>query len=461
MTRVQIRIPLGLGQQIHDTVFAGGDHEYVAFCLVGHETKDDITVLFVRHVLALGDDDYLNDVAHGAAWRGTSMLPAIDAAMAENLGILLVHAHPFGQPPRLSTDDLRSAQRILPMLQRRVPLRPHGSIVLSSSSAGGIVALPGASATAAEVTIHWMGKSIVRWPVRERCSSIDDTTAFDRQGLVVGDQGELSQACVAVVGLCGGGSHVVQQLAHSGVGTIVGIDGDICAPTNLHRKVGMRRRDGLLGTKKIEIMDRLVRSVGTGSKFVGIDARVPEPKTLNALKSADVIVGCVDNLHARADIQEVAWRNVIPYVDVGVSIRALEGGASAPRVAIGGNVYVFVPGGFCAWCCGFISKEKLGAEVNGRDRSYFENKKGGAQVVSFNGVVASQAVSEALQLLTAFRGASFDPKDLVHEGGGQRGVLKYDGRRGTLAEWGGTRREACTCCSNLLGAGAIAWRAAS
>jgi hypothetical protein len=48
------------------------------------------------------------------------------------------------------------------------------------------------------------------------------------------------------------------------------------------------------------------------------------PAVLGILKTAAVIVGCVDNLHARADLQELSWRLLIPYVDIGVNIRAIK-----------------------------------------------------------------------------------------------------------------------------------------
>jgi hypothetical protein len=41
----------------------------------------------------------------------------------------------------------------------------------------------------------------------------------------------------------------------------------------------------------------------------------------------------------------------------------------------------------------------------------------------------------ALQLLTAYRGSSIDPAALALSDGRQRGVLKFDGLRGTLEEW--------------------------
>jgi len=462
MSSVEVRFPLGLGHRLYETVFARAEHEIVAFCLVSHVDIDARTVLLVRQVLELEEDAYLPGSPHGAAWRGTSMLPIIDAAMREGLGIVLVHAHDFPGPARLSREDMSSARRLVPLFQARVPGRPHASIVLGQATAAGFVGLAGRSpATMNGLTIRWIGKSTVTWPDRH-CAGGADNEVFDRQALVVGHQDSLSGARVAVVGLCGGGGHVVQQLAHSGVGTIIGIDVDRCATTNLHRGVGMRPSDGRHQRPKIDVMARMVRTIGTGSKFVGIGARVPEPQAMAALKSADVIVGCVDNLHARADIQEIAWRNIIPYIDVGVSVRALGGAASAPRVAIGGNVFVFLPGGFCAWCCGFITDEKLRAERDGRDdRSYFQNKKGEAQVVSFNGVVASQAVTEVMQLLTGFRGSSFNPSELALSDGRQRGALKLDGLRGTLDEWGSRRRTGCPCCDTLMGTGSVLWKVAS
>jgi hypothetical protein len=96
------------------------------------------------------------------------------------------------------------------------------------------------------------------------------------------------------------------------VGTVVGIDADVCDRSNLHRKVGMRPADASRLRRKTAVMSRVARSVGTGTKFIGINARVPEPPALDALKTADVIVGCVDTLHPRADLQDFAWRHVIP-----------------------------------------------------------------------------------------------------------------------------------------------------
>jgi len=458
MRNVQLRVPLGLGQRLQEIVFARGREERVAFCLVSHVETDAATILLVRDVIALDESDYLAPDGHGARWRGAALFPILTAAVDQTLGVLLVHAHAFGDPPSLSRDDRDCAARLLPMLKARVPQRPHGSIVLSPGSAGGVLALPDSSPEEANVEVRWIGSSIIDWPSRDDGAGADDDV-FDRQALVVGNQGVLSRSSVAVVGLCGGGSHFVQQLAHAGVGTIYGIDADVCEPVNLPRKVGMRRADGDARLAKTTTMGRLVREIGGASRFVPVPARVPEPAALDALRRADVIVGCVDNLQTRADLQEFAWRHVVPFVDVGVGIRARAGTATEPRVGVGGNVLVLLPGGFCMWCCNFLSEEKLRNELQGRTRSYFENKSGEAQVISFNGVVASQGVSEIIQLLTGFRGASLEPRAVALDEQRQRGVLKYDGLRGTLEDWGAQRHPNCACCGELLGAGTTAWAA--
>src|SRR5690349_16145024 len=115
MTDVELRVPLGLGKQLHDTVFTHGKRETVAFALVSHIERDGRTVLFVRDVLHLADNDYVETEDHGAAWRGASMLPIIERAMAEGLGIVLVHAHDAPDSAVLSRDDLQSARRLIPM----------------------------------------------------------------------------------------------------------------------------------------------------------------------------------------------------------------------------------------------------------------------------------------------------------------------------------------------------------
>jgi hypothetical protein len=462
-TNVEIRVPLGQGELLRDTVYREGLHEYVAFGLVSHARNNGHTTLLLRHVIPLHENQYLSTFQHGAAWGGAAMVPIIGQAVDEGLGIVLFHAHLHNGPPKLSRDDIASAERLLPMFRQRVPTRPHGSVVLSRSHADGIVYLPGESKPCTTISIRWYGEAIEIW---NSGSDPTPTSApnptLDSQALVVGGLGKtvVCRARVAVVGLSGGGSHVVQQLAHLGIGLIIMIDPDRVEHRHRHRIVGLTWLDTFLRRRKVDVMAHLVKRLGTGSRCIKVFAKVPEPEAIEALKSADIIVGCLDNLHARADLQDLASRFLIPYVDVGVSIRQTPAEAkNDPRVSIGGNVITFIPGGFCMWCCGFLSKDKLSAELAGPNRSYFQNKRGEAQIVSLKGAVSSQSVTEVLQLLTGFGGSGIRQLDIMVHGehGTQRGFRKLDGVKGTLADWGAKKNMMCEHCGGTLGRGDLVW----
>jgi len=466
MSEIELRVPLGVGQALRDVVFRRGRHEYVAIGLVSHARLGDRDVLLLRQLLEFPESAYCPEAGHGAAWSGAALIPAIAAAIDLGLGIVVFHAHPHDGLPALSGDDCGSANRLVPMFRARVPTRPHGSIVLSRTHAAGLVSMPGGDIASTKIGVRWLGASIIDWRTAEARSAVPDPGSFARQLLVVRDDGQrtLANARVGVGGLGGGGSHVAHQLTHLGVGEVILVDADRASPTDRHRLLGITRFDVWFSRRKTAVMRRVVRRIGMGTRCRTIAKRLPEPEALEALKTADVIVGCLDNLHARADLQELSWRFLIPYVDVGVNIRAIDyPEPDGPRVSIGGNVLTLIPGGFCMWCCGFLSKEKLDTELDGPNRNYFENRAGDAQVVSLNGVAASQAVTEVLQLLTGFGGRGLRRADvaLAEQSTLQRGFRKLDGVRGTLEEWGGTRRPDCAFCRSTLAAGAVAWASPS
>jgi predicted fused transcriptional regulator/phosphomethylpyrimidine kinase len=77
-----------------------------------------------------------------------------------------------------------------------------------------------------------------------------------------------------------------------------------------------------------------------------VDALVPEKSAVEALKQGDLIVGCVNKLNALADIQEIALRYCIPYVDINLSLYAPDPDDDLSEIAaISGSVFRAVPGG--------------------------------------------------------------------------------------------------------------------
>jgi len=346
---------------------------------------------------------------------------------------------------RLSDDDRRSAGELLPVFQNLIPARPHGSVVFGKDHAAGILLLPDRPHYRENLKLRWIEKTLTDFPsTDEGVYRQVGEPVYDRQKLLIGDRGQqhLRHAKVAVAGLGGGGSHVVQQLAHMGVGDIIGIDFDRAEATNRSRLVGMGWLHDILRTRKTNIMARMVRRINRQVRFTKVPWPVPDQRALDELKRADVIVGCLDTLHARADLQEIAWRYLIPYVDIGLLIQPSDAG-----VTIGGNVATFIPGSFCAWCIDFLSEAKLSAETGGRPRSYLKGGSKQAQVVSFNGLLASQAASEVLQLLTGFAPVTQSLN-----------IKKFNGLDGTLESWEVRQNRNCSNCQRKLAAGDAVWQ---
>src|SRR5258706_252351 len=111
---------------------------------------------------------------------------------------------------------------------------------------------------------------------------------LDRQSFL----GEASEAVLAgltvgLVGLGGGGSHEVQQLAHVGVGSFVIVDGDFITLTNLNRLVGGRFDDVEPKVLKVDIAERVIKGVNPNAQVVKFDK--PWQEVADALKQCDVI----------------------------------------------------------------------------------------------------------------------------------------------------------------------------
>ncbi len=453
MNEIELRIPADMAAELLKVVFAGGPVEPLAFGLASSARVGHRNLLLVRKIIRLPTSAYLPSAGHGARWSPRFTLAILNQGLKERLGLVIFHAHPVPGGVRLSPDDVTSGRELLARFQCVIPERPHASVVFGLDRADGMVLMPGAEDTVPLTKVRCLGEVIEDYAGQSSGSTkqADFAPELHRQVLAIGSRGQslLRNAVVAVVGLGGGGSHVVQQLAHMGLGEVIGIDGDRADRTNRSRLIGLRWWDVVIRRRKTFVMKRLVREINGRVKFTAIPYEVPSRPALDAIKRSDIVVGCLDNLHARADLQDLAWRYLIPYIDVGVGIQLNEdgdssNGADSPLKSIGGNVHTFIPGDFCARCTGFITQEKLDAETGGRGRSYLEGVPE-AQVVSFNGLVASQAASEVLQLLVGYAP------------GPRPRFKKFDGFQGTLRDWQVKKDPNCKTCLSQLAAGDMLW----
>jgi hypothetical protein len=232
---------------------------------------------------------------------------------------------------------------------------------------------------------------------------------LDRQGFL-GDNSDqvLRELTVGCVGLGGGGSHVAQQLAHLGVGGLVLVDADIIEDTNLNRLVGGTADDVVHKRLKVEIAKRGVLGVNPEARVAKCE--VEWQMALQELKNCDVVIGGLDSVIAKDDLDRFCRRHLIPYIDMGMDVHDLGG-----EYLIAGQVVLSVPGCPCLRCYGVVTDE-------GRAKEAQRYGAAGSrpQVVWPNGVLASLAVGTLTQMVTPW-----------HRGT-PPSYLEYDGNKNTV-----------------------------
>lgn len=218
----------------------------------------------------------------------------------------------------------------------------------------------------------------------------------DRQSFLGPRFGEATaQAKIAVVGTSGGGSHVLQQLAHAGFVDFALFDPKCMEEKHLHRLVGATRADVDAGTPKVRIGERVIRAIRPDARIVAIeDLWGASP---HALRSCDLVFGCVDTFRARHELEVVTRRYLIPYIDIGIDVLPPTAGFGHRLV---GQVILSMPGGPCMRCMRFLDDERLNQEA----QEYGAAGRA-PQVVFANGLLASAAVGIAVDLLSGWSGA--------------------------------------------------------
>lgn len=216
------------------------------------------------------------------------------------------------------------------------------------------------------------------------------------------------QARVAVLGLGGGGSHIVQQLSHVGFRNFTVCDPDVVEDSNLNRLIGATEADVARRTPKVDVAERLILGLAPNARIEKLTSRWQE--STGSVRVADIIFGCLDGYAERQALEAFARRYLIPLIDIGMDVHVVDG--SPP--AMSGQVIVSLPGSPCMQCLGFLNSTTLAKEATNYGDAGIR-----PQVVWANGVLASTAVGLASDLLTAWTGAAPPPIYIEYDGNTQ------------------------------------------
>ena len=268
---------------------------------------------------------------------------------------------------------------------------------------------------------------------------------YNRNILFFGKAGQerLTSASVAVIGIGGLGSHVVQQLALLGIGKFILIDPEEIDKTNRNRYIGVRDDDPIPGTPKVAVGERLVHELNRQIDVVAISEPLVSHAAFEAIKECDYVFGCLDNEGARLILNELCSAYAKPYIDLASGI-LIEGSRYGGRVCVAWN------GNGCLSCYDVLDVAEARDDLMGtKERSDHKAIYGipedalgevGPSVVSINGVIASLGVTEFMLLVTGVRS---EP----------RGLLKYHGDRGIVSVAIDIPTPDCYYCSGIRGKG--------
>jgi molybdopterin-synthase adenylyltransferase len=405
---VILEAPERLWQAIRADLLSTPEVERAAVGFAGQSANGSSRRLLLRDWAPVPTDEYLVQLAYHL-----EVSPAFWARHAKRTrqsgeAMVILHSHPGDhRVPAFSPSDTGGEARLIPKIHARASV-PVAAIVVSPGGHQARITQPGGPARSLDVQVgHLRRAARITYAADER---------FDRQLRVLGREGQalLAGLSVGVVGAGGLGSHVVQQLAHLGIGRVVVVDPDRVASSNLSRLVGATRLDALLRRRKTRVARRLARRVGGPTRIAEVQGSVTDERPARQLLECDVIIGCTDNQWSRTVLNAIAYQYYVPVLDLGVELQT--------SGAMGGRVTWLAPGTPCLWCQQILNAERVrveqlppqtrAAEVA---RGYIEGMDDPTPaVVSINGVVASLAVTELLARITGFAGADPRPNVLMY-----------------------------------------------
>ena len=148
----------------------------------------------------------------------------------------------------------------------------------------------------------------------------DEETATSRLELVWGAPGiaRLAASTVMVIGCGGVGSNCIEALARGGVGTLIVVDGDAVAPSNINRQAIAFTET--VGRRKVEVTEALVHAINPDARVISFD-RFVRAEDVDALfakaleacgGSLDFVIDAIDTVSTKLAIAAWAERTATP-----------------------------------------------------------------------------------------------------------------------------------------------------
>lgn len=125
---------------------------------------------------------------------------------------------------------------------------------------------------------------------------------------------KLKNSTVAVFGLGGVGSYVLEALARCGIQNIIIIDKDIVDITNINRQ--LIATHSTIGKAKVEVSKERILDINPNANVVSINAFVSKDNIVQMLggKHIDYIIDAIDTVSSKLSIIEYSYNNNIKII---------------------------------------------------------------------------------------------------------------------------------------------------
>lgn len=364
------------GQQnifIKSHVMAGDGKEAGTLLLCEPVLRSDQIILLVKEIINIPYDKCTERTPSYLSWPTEQfLLPLYEKLERDGLSLIMLHSHPNGYND-FSSVDTENDRNILTRLNASIEgEQPHGSAIMLPD--GKIKARILVNDNFKEFSSIAVAGDDICFYLNSK-ADLNVTDYIHKTAQVYGSvtTNILRNLKIGVVGCSGTGSPLIELLLRYHVGELVLIDFDKIDLGNLNRLFASRLIDAENGTLKVERLSEWIKETGLPTKVTIIKNKVPSEETTKALSGCDIVFGCVDNIVTRHAINKIACAYLIPYFDLGVTIKGNSKKPGELRQVIARCHYV-QPDKSSLLDRGAITAERLAEENYLRDEPEFYQK---------------------------------------------------------------------------------------
>lgn len=136
---------------------------------------------------------------------------------------------------------------------------------------------------------------------------------LDRQISLIGKENneKIVGAKIALFGVGGVGSYVLEMFLRNGIRNILLCDFDTVDETNINRQ--LIAYNDTIGKKKVDVAKKRAKSINEKVEMITYDEKVSEDNIYDMLKdfNPDYIIDCIDDVDAKITIMKYAYENNI------------------------------------------------------------------------------------------------------------------------------------------------------